>query len=141
MKTIDNISKARINERAKLLKALNRVSEILKVDFVLKEEMKKMAESYTTTSGNLSGMSSSTPSVSASIPTALQPEVHESIRGEFREAEEIKKKAEEARLLEMTNFELIKVVYEEVEKARIDPKIVLSAKGGEQFKKIQDAEH
>ncbi|GJW78211.1 hypothetical protein Tco_0139893 [Tanacetum coccineum] len=35
----------------------------------------------------------------------------------------------------------IHVVHEEAEKARIDPKIILSAKGGEQFKKIQDAEH
>ncbi|GKD17709.1 hypothetical protein Tco_1206867, partial [Tanacetum coccineum] len=41
----------------------------------------------------------------------------------------------------MTMSELIKVVHEEAEKARIDPKIILSAKGGEQFKKIQDAEH
>ncbi|GJZ47952.1 hypothetical protein Tco_0601784 [Tanacetum coccineum] len=151
MKTLDNISKARMDERAKLLKALTRVSETLEADSTLKE--------------------------SASIPTAPQPEVRASVKGEFGEAEpqviqrkgkgiatgdeefpqkhvpastiiqylnqeaKIKKKAEEARLLAMTKSEIIKVVYEEVEKARIDLKIVLSAKGGEQFKKIQDAEH
>nr|GEV46547.1 hypothetical protein [Tanacetum cinerariifolium] len=56
MKTIDNISKAKIDERAKLLKSLNRVSETLKVDSALNEEMKKMAESYNTTSRNISGL-------------------------------------------------------------------------------------
>ncbi|GKC98024.1 hypothetical protein Tco_1168299 [Tanacetum coccineum] len=56
IKTIGNISKAGIDERAKLLKALNRVSETLEADSVLKEDMKKMAEAYTTTSGNLSGL-------------------------------------------------------------------------------------
>ncbi|GJS02862.1 zinc finger, CCHC-type containing protein [Tanacetum coccineum] len=40
-----------------------------------------------------------------------------------------------------TKSEIIKVVHEEAEKSRIDLKIVLSAEGGEQFKKIQDAEH
>nr|GEY15518.1 hypothetical protein [Tanacetum cinerariifolium] len=54
MKTIDNISKARIDERTKLLKALNRVSKTLDADSALKEEMKHMAESHNTTSGNLS---------------------------------------------------------------------------------------
>ncbi|GJW46842.1 hypothetical protein Tco_0078488 [Tanacetum coccineum] len=54
--------------------------------------------------------------------------------------EEIKKKAKETKLLAMTKSELIKVVHEEAQKARIDPKIIESAKGGEQFKKIQDAE-
>ncbi|GJW67173.1 hypothetical protein Tco_0121597 [Tanacetum coccineum] len=41
----------------------------------------------------------------------------------------------------MTKSELIKVVLEEAEKAGIDPKIIESAKGGEQFKKIQDPKH
>ncbi|GJW83302.1 hypothetical protein Tco_0156447 [Tanacetum coccineum] len=40
MKTIDNINKVGINERAKLLKALKRVFETLETDSVLKEEMK-----------------------------------------------------------------------------------------------------
>ncbi|GKC38221.1 hypothetical protein Tco_1050605 [Tanacetum coccineum] len=55
--------------------------------------------------------------------------------------EEIKKKAEEAKLLAMTKSEIIKVVHEEAKKAKIDPKLVLSAKSGEQFKKIYDDEH
>ncbi|GJU50171.1 hypothetical protein Tco_1219726 [Tanacetum coccineum] len=41
IKTINNINKAGIDERAKLLKALNRVSETVEADFVLKEEIKK----------------------------------------------------------------------------------------------------
>ncbi|GKC58479.1 hypothetical protein Tco_1086077 [Tanacetum coccineum] len=48
---------------------------------------------------------------------------------------EIKKKAKEARLLAMTKSEIIKVVHKEAEKAKINPKIIESAKGGEQFKK------
>ncbi|GJY85369.1 hypothetical protein Tco_0499395 [Tanacetum coccineum] len=54
IKIIDSISKAGIDERSKPLKALNRVFETLEADSVLKEEMKKMVESYNTTSGNLS---------------------------------------------------------------------------------------
>ncbi|GKC95509.1 retrovirus-related pol polyprotein from transposon TNT 1-94, partial [Tanacetum coccineum] len=50
MKTLDNISKAEMDERAKLLKALTRVSKTLEADSTLKEEMKKMVESYNTTS-------------------------------------------------------------------------------------------
>ncbi|GJW35729.1 hypothetical protein Tco_0058649 [Tanacetum coccineum] len=56
MKTINNISKAVIDERAKLLKPLNRVSENLEADSFLKANMKKMAEAYTTTFRNLSGL-------------------------------------------------------------------------------------
>nr|GEV95926.1 hypothetical protein [Tanacetum cinerariifolium] len=136
-------------DRAKLLKALNRVSETLETYYVLKNDMKKMAETTTTTSGNLtslaelltnanlpevltkldgSRMSFSTPFVSASDPTDPQPEVHASVRREnLKQA--------------MTKSELIKVVHEEAEKARIDPKIIKSVKGGEQFKKTRDAEH
>nr|GEZ72813.1 hypothetical protein [Tanacetum cinerariifolium] len=308
MKTIDNISKFGIDERAKLLKALNRFSETLEVDSALKEEIKKMDESYNTTFGNLSGLtklinnakllelltklkgflstlntlSTQCASVSKSLKedhefnqsssnalilTAPPPEVYASVGGEFREVgyyvaktsfftdeeqmqivtttkkpedeasktpmeqepkrptravpistvkpitrtnlkvaliesasrplltdpilqihvpqqttlmiditppkpqvpqrerkgittneqpksppklipasymdkeERIKKKAEEAKLLVMTKSELIKVVHEEAKKARIDPKTIESAKGGEQFKKIQDIEH
>ncbi|GJR80003.1 hypothetical protein Tco_0150788 [Tanacetum coccineum] len=47
--------------------------------------------------------------------------------------------AKEDKLLEMTKSELIKVVHKEVEKAEIDPKILESAKGGQEFKKIHDA--
>ncbi|GJZ54022.1 hypothetical protein Tco_0608907 [Tanacetum coccineum] len=56
MKIIDNINKVGIDERAKLLKALNRVSETLEADSALKEEMKRLAEAYTTTYGALSSL-------------------------------------------------------------------------------------
>ncbi|GJV86886.1 hypothetical protein Tco_1530824 [Tanacetum coccineum] len=80
-------------------------------------------------------------------PIRISYEIHgkiynltnDEIQEYFYKEEEIKKKAEQAKLLEMTKTEIIKVVHKEAEKARIDPKIVLSAKGGEQFKKIQDA--
>ncbi|GJX34022.1 hypothetical protein Tco_0245579 [Tanacetum coccineum] len=54
--------------------------------------------------------------------------------------ENMKKATEEAKLLSMSKPELIKVVHEEASKARIDPKILESAKGGQEFKKIHDAE-
>nr|GEU39361.1 hypothetical protein [Tanacetum cinerariifolium] len=54
--------------------------------------------------------------------------------------EKMKKAAKEANLLAMSKPELIKVVHEEASKARIDPKILESEKGGQQFKKIQDVE-
>ncbi|GJW25408.1 hypothetical protein Tco_0039219 [Tanacetum coccineum] len=66
---------------------------------------------------------------------------NDEIQEYLNKEEEIKKKAEEAKLLAMTKSEIIKVVHEEAKKAKIDPKLVLSAKGGEQFKKIYDAEH
>ncbi|GKB80842.1 hypothetical protein Tco_0947737 [Tanacetum coccineum] len=53
----------------------------------------------------------------------------------------IRRKAKKAKLLAMTMSELIKVVFEEDNKAGINPTIIESAKCGEQFKKIQDAEH
>ncbi|GKA53887.1 hypothetical protein Tco_0747202 [Tanacetum coccineum] len=60
----------------------------------------------------------------------------EQIQAHMDKEERIKKKAEEAKLLVMTKSELIKVVHEEAEKVRIDPKTIKSAKGGEQSKKI-----
>ncbi|GJV95199.1 hypothetical protein Tco_1546776 [Tanacetum coccineum] len=66
---------------------------------------------------------------------------NDEIQDYLNKEEAIKKKVEQARLLAMTKSEIIKVVYKEAEKARIDLKIILSAKGGEQFKKIQNAEH
>ncbi|GJS68395.1 hypothetical protein Tco_0682960 [Tanacetum coccineum] len=51
----------------------------------------------------------------------------------------MKKADEEAKLLAMSKPELIKVVHEKASKAGIDPKILKSAKGGQEFKKIQDA--
>ncbi|GJR38594.1 hypothetical protein Tco_1214278 [Tanacetum coccineum] len=50
------------------------------------------------------------------------------------------KAAKEAKLLEMNKSELIKVVHGEAAKARVDPKILASVKGGYKFRKIQDAE-
>nr|GEV08270.1 hypothetical protein [Tanacetum cinerariifolium] len=56
MSNLDQISKAGFDERAKLLKSLNRISETLEVDSAPKEEMNKMAESNTTISGNITNL-------------------------------------------------------------------------------------
>ncbi|GJZ83697.1 hypothetical protein Tco_0648870 [Tanacetum coccineum] len=56
MSNLDKISKAGVDVRAKLMKSLNKVSETLKSDSALKEEMKKMAESNTTISGNITNL-------------------------------------------------------------------------------------
>ncbi|GJU42005.1 hypothetical protein Tco_1194962 [Tanacetum coccineum] len=53
----------------------------------------------------------------------------------------IKKDTEEAKLFKMTKTEVIKVVQEEAEKIRLDPKTIISAKAGEKIKKAQDAKH
>ncbi|GKA41267.1 hypothetical protein Tco_0733860 [Tanacetum coccineum] len=53
MDNLDKTSKARVEDRAKLLKAINRVFETLETDSALKEVMKKMVESTNTTSDNL----------------------------------------------------------------------------------------
>ncbi|GJU45601.1 hypothetical protein Tco_1202867 [Tanacetum coccineum] len=55
--------------------------------------------------------------------------------------EQIKKAKEEAMLLVMTKYEVIKVVQEEAEKIRLDPKAIKGVKFGEMFKKAQDAKH
>nr|GFC39144.1 hypothetical protein [Tanacetum cinerariifolium] len=49
--------------------------------------------------------------------------------------EKIKKVIEEARILAMSKPELIKVVHEEASNVRIDPKVLVSPKGGQEFKK------
>ncbi|GKA58095.1 hypothetical protein Tco_0757283 [Tanacetum coccineum] len=46
--------------------------------------------------------------------------------------------AEEAKLLEITKPELIKVIQEEATKAGVDPKILASAKGGQEKRKHQE---
>ncbi|GKB82076.1 hypothetical protein Tco_0948971 [Tanacetum coccineum] len=51
------------------------------------------------------------------------------------------KAAGEARLIDMSKPEVIKVVQKEAEKIGLDPKKITSAKVGEKFKKAQDAEH
>ncbi|GJW36928.1 hypothetical protein Tco_0059848 [Tanacetum coccineum] len=55
--------------------------------------------------------------------------------------EKLRKTAEEARLLAISKPEVIKVVQEEAEKIRLDPKKITSVKAGKKFKKAQDAEH
>nr|GEW44327.1 hypothetical protein [Tanacetum cinerariifolium] len=79
------------------------------------------------------------------IPYEIRKKLYNLTNDEIQEylnkEEVIKKKAEQARLLAMTKSEIIKVVHEEAEKSRIDLKIILSAKGSEQFMKIQDAKH
>ncbi|GJS68396.1 retrovirus-related pol polyprotein from transposon TNT 1-94 [Tanacetum coccineum] len=56
MTNLDKISKAGVDERAKLLKSLNRVSKTLKADSALKEEMKKMVDSNNKTSRNITSL-------------------------------------------------------------------------------------
>ncbi|GJX88276.1 retrovirus-related pol polyprotein from transposon TNT 1-94 [Tanacetum coccineum] len=53
---IDKISQAAADDRASLLKSLNRVSDILEADSSLKEAMQKMTESNTNISGNLNDL-------------------------------------------------------------------------------------
>ncbi|GJZ21456.1 hypothetical protein Tco_0558495 [Tanacetum coccineum] len=219
MNYLDKISKERVDERAKLLKTLNRVSETLEVNSALKEAMQKMAESNNTTSGNITsltellrnahlleilnqlnafqstlntlssylkaikfpsfqeritaiestrvtmqadisliegmvtemfqafnGISSKTPSGSAIILIVPQPEVYatvdvqltkEEIQAHLDKEEKIKQASKEARL---SKPELIKFVHEEAAKAGVDPNILTSAKGGQEFRKIQEAE-
>ncbi|GKE44539.1 hypothetical protein Tco_1471823, partial [Tanacetum coccineum] len=73
------------------------------------------------------------------IPISL---IHPTKIQEYWDKEEkMKKVAEEAKLLAMTRPEVIKVVQEEAEKIRLDPRKIASAKAGEKFKKAQDAEH
>ncbi|GJR55178.1 hypothetical protein Tco_1405699, partial [Tanacetum coccineum] len=55
--------------------------------------------------------------------------------------EPVRKAEEEARLLAMSKPKVIKVVQEEAEKIRLDPKAIKGAKAGKMFKKAQDAEH
>ncbi|GJY05238.1 hypothetical protein Tco_0371178 [Tanacetum coccineum] len=61
---------------------------------------------------------------------------NDEIQEHLDKEEKIMKAAKEAKLL----AELIKVVHEEASKAGIDPKILKSVKGGQEFKKILDAE-
>ncbi|GJY44724.1 hypothetical protein Tco_0432937 [Tanacetum coccineum] len=96
-----------MDQTNKLVKeTMKTLDNISKVDSALKEDMKKMAKSYNTSSGNLSGMvtemlqafkgmSSSTLSVSASISTAPQPEVRTSVVGENLEKQKPKDEAAE----------------------------------------------
>ncbi|GJR91976.1 hypothetical protein Tco_0215987 [Tanacetum coccineum] len=61
-------------------------------------------------------------------PMKLYHLTNDEIQEYLNKEEEIKKKVEQARLLAMTKSEIIKVVHEEAEKAKIDPKNILTAK-------------
>nr|GFB24362.1 hypothetical protein [Tanacetum cinerariifolium] len=149
MKTIDYISIAGIDERAKLLKALNRVFETHDVDSALKKEMKRMVESYNTTFSNISVIDITPPKQLESPPV-----VHKADKGKGVVTEETKEHTMKlvpastdvrqdpdeliripyeiyGKLYNLTNSELIKVVHEEAEKDGIDPKIIESVKVSE----------
>ncbi|GKA90330.1 hypothetical protein Tco_0812200 [Tanacetum coccineum] len=64
---------------------------------------------------------------------------NDEIQAHLYKEEKIKKAVEEAKLLAMSKPEIIKVVHEEASNVGIDPKVLASAKGGQEFKKIQDA--
>ncbi|GJU91519.1 hypothetical protein Tco_1303942 [Tanacetum coccineum] len=56
MTRLDKISQAGVDDKAKLLKTLNRVFETLEADSALKEAMQKMVESNNTTFGNITSL-------------------------------------------------------------------------------------
>nr|GEW57116.1 hypothetical protein [Tanacetum cinerariifolium] len=117
--------------RPELLKALNRVFKTLEANYVLKNDMKKMAKTTTTTSGNLTSLAKLLRN--ANLPEVLTKELHQDpdepirvpydihgkiyrltndeIQAHLDKEEEIKRKAKEAKLLAMTKSELIKVVH------------------------------
>ncbi|GKE39860.1 hypothetical protein Tco_1463265, partial [Tanacetum coccineum] len=64
---------------------------------------------------------------------------NDEIQAHMDKEEKIKKSTEKAKLLAMNKLELIKVVQEEANKVGVDPKILASIKGGQEFKEIQDA--
>nr|GEW26065.1 hypothetical protein [Tanacetum cinerariifolium] len=78
------------------------------------------------------------------VPYEIRRKLYHLTNDEIQEhldkEEKMKKAVEEGKLLAMSKPELIKVVHEEASKARIDLKILINAKGGHEFKKIQDAE-
>ncbi|GJU42572.1 hypothetical protein Tco_1195529 [Tanacetum coccineum] len=65
-----------------------------------------------------------------------QPKLtEEQIQAHIDKEEQIKKAVEEAKMFEITKTEVIKVFHEEAKKIRLDPKIIISVKVGEKFKK------
>ncbi|GJW45208.1 hypothetical protein Tco_0074007 [Tanacetum coccineum] len=77
-------------------------------------------------------------------PTRVPYEIHgkiyqltnDEIQAHLDKEEMIKKAVREARLLAMSKPELIKVVHEEASNVGINPKVLASAKGGQEFKLI-----
>ncbi|GJY80064.1 hypothetical protein Tco_0492815 [Tanacetum coccineum] len=78
------------------------------------------------------------------VPYMINGKMHyltnDEINDHLEKEDKIKKVAEKAKRFEMTKTEVIKIVQEEAEKIRIDPKKVISAKAGEKFEKAQDPE-
>ncbi|GJU11735.1 hypothetical protein Tco_1134131 [Tanacetum coccineum] len=66
--------------------------------------------------------------------------INDEIQAHLDKEEKIKKAVEEAKLLPMSKPDLIKVVHKEASNVRIDPKVLLSLKGGQEFKEIQDSD-
>nr|GEU42139.1 hypothetical protein [Tanacetum cinerariifolium] len=144
MNHMDKISQAGVDERAKLLKSLNRVFDTLKTDPTHKEAMKNMVPIPQT---QLTGpvIDITPPEQPQSPQVTLQPakgkgNVTNDVESPSKlikassethyELEERKQKSnEEAKLLEMNKPELIKVVHEEAVKEGVDPKILPSANG------------
>ncbi|GKE77358.1 hypothetical protein Tco_1543478 [Tanacetum coccineum] len=79
------------------------------------------------------------PDPDALIPYTINGEVYhltaKQLQAQMDMEELIKKAEEEARLFAISKPEVIKVVQEEAEKIRLDPKKIASAKAGENFKK------
>ncbi|GJS74318.1 hypothetical protein Tco_0707159 [Tanacetum coccineum] len=65
---------------------------------------------------------------------------NDEINEHLEKKDKIKKAKEEAKRLAMTKTKVIKIVQEEAEKIGINPKKVISAKAGANFKKARDAE-
>ncbi|GKF33318.1 hypothetical protein Tco_0106518 [Tanacetum coccineum] len=61
----------------------------------------------------------------------------EQIQAHLEKEEKLEKAEREAKLLEMNKSELIKIVHEESAKAGVDPKILASAKGGDEFRRYK----
>ncbi|GJX90389.1 hypothetical protein Tco_0343715 [Tanacetum coccineum] len=75
------------------------------------------------------------------VPYMIHGKMYQLTKDEIQAHLDKEEKLEQATKEAMLNKpELIKVVQEEATKAGVDPKILASAKGGQEFKKIQDAE-
>ncbi|GJW15302.1 hypothetical protein Tco_0019435 [Tanacetum coccineum] len=83
----------------------------------------------------------SNPDEEAKVPYMINRKICYLINKEMQDyldkVKKPRKVAEEERLLAISKPEVIKVVQEEAEKIRLDPKKIVSAKAGEKFKKAQ----
>ncbi|GKD60155.1 hypothetical protein Tco_1297664 [Tanacetum coccineum] len=73
------------------------------------------------------------------VPYMINGKMHyltnDEISAHLKKEDKIKKAAEEAKMFEKTKTELIKVVQEEAKKIGLDPKTIISAQSGDEFKK------